>query len=118
MQIQDNSNRLENKIKETDDRNLSLEVTQEIQDQKIKSAEKLVKEVQKKYKQETESLIIKNKEQDYKLRVLEDRSRCDNLQFDGILEYKNETWGDTEDIVKDTLREQLGMNNIKIQRAH
>ena len=48
MQIQDNSNRLENKIKETDDRNLSLEVTQEMQDEKIKSAEKLVKEVEKK----------------------------------------------------------------------
>ena len=87
-----------------------------MQDEKIKSVEKLLKEVEK-YKQETESLIIKNKEDD-KLRVLEDRSRCDNLRFDGIPEYKSETWTDTEDILKDTLREQLGMNNIKIERAH
>ena len=118
IQMQDNSNRLENTIKETDNLKLSLEATQEIQDEKIKSVEKLVKEVEKKYKQEIESLIIKNKEQDDTLRVLEDRSRCDNLRFDGIPEYKNETWADTEDILKDTLREQLGMNNIKIERSH
>ena len=117
-QIQGNSNRLENIIKETDDLKLSLEATQEMQDEKIKSVEKLVEEVEKKYKQEIESLIIKNKEQDDKLRVLEDRSRRDNLRFDGIPEYKNETWADTEDILKDTLREQLGMNNMKIEGAH
>ena len=118
IQIQDNSNRLENIIKETDDLKLSLEATQEMLDEKIKSVQKLVAEVEKKYKQEIESLIMKNKEQDDKLRVLEDRSRLDNLRFDGIPEYKNETWADTEDILKDTLREQLGMNNIKIERAH
>ena len=104
IQIQDNNNRLENIIKETDDLKLSLEATQEIQDEKIKSVEKLVKEVEKKYKQKIESLIIKNKEQDEKLMVLEDRSRRDNLRFDGIPEYKNETWADTEDIFKYTLR--------------
>ena len=71
-----------------------------MQDEKIKSVEKLVKEVEKKYQQEIESLIIKNKEQDDKLRVLEDRSRRDNLRFDGIPEYKNEIWADTEDILK------------------
>ena len=118
IQIQDNSNRLENIIKETDDLKLNLEATQEMLDEKIKSVQKLVAEVEKKYKQEIESLIMKNKEQDDKLRVLEDRSRLDNLRFDGIPEYKNETWADTEDILKDTLREQLGMNNIKIERAH
>ena len=118
MQIQDNSNRLENIIKETDDLKLSLKATQEMQDEKKKSVEKLVKVVEKKYKQKIETLIIKNKEQDDKLRVLDDRSRRGNLRFDGIPEYKNETWADTEDILKDNLREQLGMNNIKIERAH
>ena len=48
IQIRDNSNRLENIIKETDDLKLSLEATQEMQDEKIKSVEKLVKEVEKK----------------------------------------------------------------------
>ena len=48
IQIQDNSSRLENIIKETDDLKLSLEATQEMQDEKIKSIEKLVKEVEKK----------------------------------------------------------------------
>ena len=60
-----------------------------MQDEKTKSVEKLVKEVENKYKQEIESLIIKNTEQDDKLKVLEDRSRRDNLRFDGITEYKN-----------------------------
>ena len=37
---------------------------------------------------------------------------------DGIEEWKEESWADTEQNLKDTLREILGIQNIKIERAH
>ena len=52
-----------------------------------------------------------------KLQNLEDRSRRDNLRVDGIPEYE-ESWDDTEELLKDTLREKLIVNKIQIERAH
>ena len=48
----------------------------------------------------------------------ENRSRQDNLRFDGIAEYENKSWTETEDIVKDTSNEISGIRNIQIERAH
>ena len=53
-----------------------------------------------------------------KLRTLEDRSRRDKLIFDGIEEWEEESWADTEQNLKDKLREILGIQNIKIERCH
>ena len=53
-----------------------------------------------------------------KLRDLKDRSRRDNLRFDGVIEYENESWNDTEEVLKDFLFEHLGLENIKIEHAH
>ena len=53
-----------------------------------------------------------------KIRNPEDRSRRDNLRIDGIAEYEEESWDDTEEILKDTLREKLGVSRIEIERAH
>ena len=39
------------------------------------------------------------------VRILEDRSRRDNLRFDGIEEWEEESWADTEQNLKDTLSE-------------
>ena len=50
-----------------------------------------------------------------KIRDLEDRSRRDNLRFDGVREYENESWNE---VLKDFLFENLGLQNIKIERAH
>ena len=36
-----------------------------------------------------------------KLRDLEDRSHRDNLRFDGLRECENESWNNTEEILKD-----------------
>ena len=44
--------------------------------------------------------------------------RRDNLCFDGVREYENESWNDTEEILKDFLFGHLGLPNIKIERAH
>ena len=47
-----------------------------------------------------------------KLRTLEDRSRRDNFRIDGIPEYEEESWDDTEELLKDALHEKLGVNKI------
>ena len=52
------------------------------------------------------------------VRILEDRSRRDNLRFDGIEEWEEESWLDTEQNLKDTLSDILGIQNVKIERAH
>ena len=61
-----------------------------------------------------EKIEDENKRLKDKLRDLEDRSRRDNLRFDGVKEYENESWNDTEEILKDFLFEHLGLQNIKI----
>ena len=53
-----------------------------------------------------------------KLRELEDHSWRDNLRLDGIPEYENESWAETEYILKDMLSKTLGIRNIQIVRAH
>ena len=53
-----------------------------------------------------------------KLRDLADRSRRDNLRFDEVRDFENESWNDTEEVLKDLLFEHVGLRNIKIERAH
>ena len=53
-----------------------------------------------------------------KLRSLEDRSRRDHFRVNGIREYGEESWDDTEKLLKDALREKLGVNKFQIERAH
>ena len=50
--------------------------------------------------------------------MLEDRSRRGNLRFDGIEEWEDESWADTEENLKLKIKETLGIENIEIERAH
>ena len=45
------------------------------------------------------------------LRILGDLSRRDILRFDGIEEWEQESWADTEQKLKDTLSKILGIQN-------
>lgn len=56
-----------------------------------------------------EQLHPKNDEKKEKLRELEDRPKHGNIRFDGIAKYKKDSWLKTEDTVKDTLTETLGI---------
>ena len=50
---------------------------------------------------------------------MEDRTRQDNLGINGIPEYEQIfCWDDTEELLKDVLREKLGVNKIQIERVH
>ena len=53
-------------------------------------------------KTENENKRLKNN-----LRDLLDRSRRDNLRFDGVKEYEIESWNDTEEVLKDFLFDYL-----------
>ena len=54
-----------------------------------------------------------------KLIELEDRSRRNNLRFDGLTEDPNETWDDCERKVQDVLLNKLNIEgNIEIDRCH
>ena len=56
-----------------------------------------------------EKIEDENKRLKDKLRDLEDRSRRDNLRFDGVREYENESWNDTEEVLKDFLFKHVGL---------
>ena len=54
-----------------------------------------------------------------KLRDLQDRSRRNNLRFDGITESVDETWEISEKKVKELIKEKLKINeDVQIERAH
>ena len=55
-----------------------------------------------------------NDDTNNKPRILEDRSRRDNLLFDGIEEQEEESWADTKQNLEDALSEVLGTQNIKM----
>lgn len=55
-----------------------------------------------------------------KMAELEDRSRRNNLRIDGIKEESDETWEETEQHVKEMIKNKLELNEKKvvIERAH
>ena len=64
----------------------------------------------------TEDFVTKTKK---KLADLEDRSRRNNLRFDGFQEETNETWEESESIITDFVKEKLEIEeDILIERAH
>ena len=54
----------------------------------------------------TEDFVTKTMK---KLADLEDRSRRNNLRFDGFQEEANETWDESESIITDFVKERLGI---------
>ena len=121
VKIKDNNDRLNNIMKETDDLKLSIETYQNITDDKLKDTENSIDKIKETFKREIQKLKKDNDDTNNtnnKLRILEDRSRRDNLRFDGIEEREEESWVDTEQNLKDTISELLGIQNIKIERVY
>ena len=81
---------------------------------KLEDIDKRVEEI--KLDKITEDFVTKTKK---KLADLEDRSRRNNLRFDGFQEETNETWEESESIITDFVKEKLGIEeDILIERAH
>ena len=118
MENSDNNDRLNSIIKDTDNLKLSIETYQNITDDKLKDTENLIDKIKETFKREIEKLKKDNNDANDKLRILEDHSRRDNLHFDGIEEWEEGSWADTEQNLKDTLSKILGIQNVKTERAH
>ena len=94
MEIKDNNDRLNNITKESDDLKLSIETYQNIKDDKLQDTENSIYKIKETFKREIEKLKKDNYDTNNKLRILENRSRRDNLRFDGIEEWEEESWAD------------------------
>ena len=97
---------------------LSIEGLQEMIAEKIKKIEERIDIEKQNEIIDYEKIEGENKRLKDKLRDLEYRSSRDNLSFNGVREYENESWNNTEEILKDFLFEHLVLQNIKIERAH
>ncbi|MBY0580178.1 MAG: hypothetical protein K2P53_00630, partial [Rickettsiales bacterium] len=90
-----------------------ISVQDDIISSKLETVKRKTKKINIEVKDKSEILKIRNK-----LRVMEDRSRRNNLRIDGIKENENESWIDSEIKVHKLFEECLDIKNIKIERAH
>ena len=97
---------------------LSIEASRETIEEKIKKIEERIHKEKQKNKGHYDKIEDENETLKDKLPDLEDRLLGDNLCLDVVREYENESWSDTEEVLKDFLFEHLGLRNIKIERAH
>ena len=118
QEISDNNIKLNDLSKETDDLKLSIETSQEITDEKFKDINKKLNNDKKQHGNEIDELWQENEYLCEKLRDIEDRCRRDNLRIDGLQEVENETWEQTENILKGMIQEKLEIQDINIERAH
>ena len=76
----------------------------------------------KKLKEELTNLRSDLKEKDVylknKLRILEDRSRRNNIRVKGIPGSENEGWNVTEEKLRKVIKDELDIENVVIERAH
>ena len=89
---------LTNDVNEVKD---SIDASQEILENKMKELDEKIKKQKQKSQDSLKLISDENKELREKLRNLEDRSRRDNLRFSGTEECDQESWDDTEQILKD-----------------
>ncbi|XP_047122400.1 uncharacterized protein LOC124805898 [Hydra vulgaris] len=102
----DNVNKINKLEKELNELKESLNFHEHLIEQKVKTVSNNL---------EKESSIQNINE---KNRILEDRSRQNNLRIEGITESVNETWEETEDNVLKLFSKNLKVNEVEIERAH
>ena len=96
----------------------SLEFTQEKLDEELAIVKNDISEI-KSDMQVLEDDLSDPNELPKKLIGSEDRSRCNNLRFDGLTEDPNETWDDCEQKVQGVLFNKLNIEgDVKIDWCH
>ena len=95
-----------------------FEKSQETIEEKVKKIEERISKEKQRNMEHYEKTEDENKRLKDKLRDLEDLSRWNNLSFDGVRRYENESWNDMEEVFQDFLFEHLGLPNIKIELAN
>ena len=114
----DNNIKLNDLSKEIDDLKLSIETSQEITDEKFKEINKTLNNDKQQHGNEIDELWQENEYLSEKLRDIEDRCRRDNLRIDDLQEVENETWEQTEKILKGMIQEKLEIQDVNIERAY
>ena len=96
----------------------SIEFTEEFLEEKVQNMQRKVSSLEEKL-EEIYDYQIDPDEVEKKLTDLEDRSRRNNLQIDGIAEENGESWDNCERNVKEIFMDKLELeNDIIIERAH
>ena len=116
-EIKKSQDEIKNLGKEICDLRSSLEFTENVLEEKVKKLEErcenMETELQEFHNNQIDPDYIYNKLVD-----LEDRSRRCNLRIDGVTEKKGETWEQCEEEIQNIFKENLGLENINIERAH
>ena len=111
------NNRLDQSIRELQDVKTSLEFTQRQVDELIKFS--TTDAVEKSdFENKIENFRYETDDLYRKVDDLENRSRRNNICFDGIPEQPNESWSDTEVKVAQVLKDKLQIKDFCIERAH
>ena len=117
-QLQNTNERLDKISNEVLEITKSLEFIQGKLDEEIAIVKNDISKI-KSDMQVLEDDLLDPNEVSKKLIELEDRSRRNNLRFDGLMEDPNETWDDCERKVQDFLLNKLNIEgNIEINRCH
>ena len=117
-QLQNTNERLDKISNEILEITKSLEFTQGKLDEEIAIVKNDISKI-KSDMQVLEDDLLDPNEVSKKLTELKDRSRRNNLRFDGLTEDPNETWDDCERKVQDVLLNKLNIEgNIEIDRCH
>ena len=53
-----------------------------------------------------------------KVRDLEDRSKRNNLRFDGLSQAQGEGWHGSESKIKKLIKKKVGIENVEFERVH
>ena len=116
--IIDITEKLKENIKDVDDLKQSLQMYQDTNDNKLVEIDNSIKQQKIERIAQVEDMQQVHNESKEKLQNMEDRSQRDNHRVDGIPEYEEESWDDTEELHEDASPEKLGVNKIQIERAH
>ena len=96
----------------------SVEFTEEVLEEKVQQMQRKVSSLEEKAN-EIQDYQIDRDEVEKKFTDLEDRSRRNNLQIDGVAAENGETWDDCERKVKEIFMDKLELeNDIITERAH
>ena len=119
--IDDQNKRIEIVEQLTHDFKESLDVTQDIIEEKVKNLHKKISDLSEEikiHKKSNQEKVDFGLIRDKIIRDVEDRSRRNNLRIDEIIEEKEETWEESEKKVLSLFKRKLKLENIKIERAH
>ena len=102
--------------KELEDMKISMQYHSDMVEAKTKKVEEKIDTC----KELREIPVQGNKNMDKKVAELEDRSRRNNLRFDGIKEDEKETWEGSEQKIRNIFENELELTSqdVIIERAH